>query len=71
MDVQKWSSDPWSVATCFINTTGYKGKQSAKDIDCSGLLSLCINNINIENMLGKDIINGENDAFTKVNIVSK
>ncbi|XP_060595403.1 uncharacterized protein LOC132749599 isoform X2 [Ruditapes philippinarum] len=64
-DVQNWSSDPWSVATCFINTTGYKGKQSAKDVDCSGLLSMCINNIYIENMLGKDIIDGEKDAFTK------
>ncbi|XP_060601960.1 uncharacterized protein LOC132755172 [Ruditapes philippinarum] len=64
-DVQKWSSDPWSVATCFINTTGYKGKQSAKEVDCSGLLSMCINNINIEIMLGEVIIDGKVDAFSQ------
>ncbi|XP_060559582.1 uncharacterized protein LOC132719749 [Ruditapes philippinarum] len=64
-DVQKWSSDPWSVATCFINTTGYKGKQSATDIDCSGLLSMCINNIDIEMMLGEVIIDGKTDAFAQ------
>jgi hypothetical protein len=67
-DVQKWSSDPWSVATCFINTTGYKGKQSAKEVDCSGLLSMCINNIDIEIMLGAVIIDGKVDAFSQVNI---
>jgi hypothetical protein len=65
-DIQKWSSDAWSVATCFVNTTGYKGKQSAKDVDCSGLLSMCINNIDIEMMLGEVIIDGKIDAFTKV-----
>jgi hypothetical protein len=66
-DVQKWGSDPWSVATCFINTTGYKDKQSAKEVDCTGLLSLCINNIFIETMLGKVTIDGTSDAFAKVN----
>ncbi|XP_060572703.1 uncharacterized protein LOC132730737 isoform X3 [Ruditapes philippinarum] len=61
-DIQKWSSDPWSVATCFINTSGYKDKQSAKDVDCSGLLSLCINNIYIDMLLGEVII----DPFAQV-----
>jgi hypothetical protein len=65
-DVQKWSSDPWSIARCFINTTGYKGKQSAKETDCSGLLSMCINNIDIEMMLGEGIIDGKIDAFAQV-----
>ncbi|XP_060555731.1 uncharacterized protein LOC132716464 [Ruditapes philippinarum] len=64
-DIKKWSSDPWSVATCFINTTGYKGKQSAKEIDCSGLLSMCINNIDIEMMLGEVTIDGKIDAFAQ------
>ncbi|XP_060551221.1 uncharacterized protein LOC132712805 [Ruditapes philippinarum] len=64
-DIQKWSSDAWSVATCFVNTTGYKGKQSAKDVDCSGLLSMCINNIDIEIMLGGVTIDGKIDAFAK------
>ncbi|XP_060570734.1 uncharacterized protein LOC132729014 [Ruditapes philippinarum] len=64
-DVQRWSSDPWIVATCFINTPGYKGKQSAKEVDCSGLLSLCINSMFIEMMLGKVIIDGKRDAFAQ------
>ncbi|XP_060583146.1 uncharacterized protein LOC132739440 [Ruditapes philippinarum] len=64
-DVQKWSNDPWSIATCFINSTGYKGKQSAKEVDCSGLLSMCINNIYIEIMLGGVTIDGKKDAFSK------
>ncbi|XP_060565435.1 uncharacterized protein LOC132724573 [Ruditapes philippinarum] len=64
-DIQKWSSDPWSVATCFIYTTGYKGKQSAKEVDCSGLLSMCMNNIDIEIMLGEVYIDGCTDAFAK------
>ncbi|XP_060572320.1 uncharacterized protein LOC132730417 [Ruditapes philippinarum] len=64
-DIQKWSSDAWSVATCFVNTTGYKCKRSAKEVDCAGLLSMCINNIDIEIMLGEVIIDGKVDAFTK------
>jgi hypothetical protein len=70
-DVRKWSSDPWSVATCFINTTGYISKKSAKDVDCSGLLSLFINNVFIEMMLGEDIINGKSDAFSQVYMFGK
>ncbi|XP_053387325.1 uncharacterized protein LOC123541673 [Mercenaria mercenaria] len=42
--LDRWSYDPWSVATCYINTKGYKGKGSSKEIDCAGLLSLFINN---------------------------
>ncbi|XP_053387588.1 uncharacterized protein LOC128551144 isoform X2 [Mercenaria mercenaria] len=42
--LDRWSSDPWSVATCYINTKGYKEKRSSKEIDCAGLLSLFINN---------------------------
>ncbi|XP_060551480.1 uncharacterized protein LOC132713050 isoform X1 [Ruditapes philippinarum] len=64
-DIQKWSSDAWSVGTCFVNTPGYKGKQSAKELDCSGLLSMCINNTDIEKMLGGVTIDGTIDAFAK------
>ncbi|XP_060584151.1 uncharacterized protein LOC132740288 [Ruditapes philippinarum] len=64
-DIQKWSSDAWSVATCFVSTTGYKCKRSAKEVDCSGLLSMCINNIDIEIMLGGVTIDGKIDAFAK------
>ncbi|XP_053390281.1 uncharacterized protein LOC128553188 [Mercenaria mercenaria] len=42
--LDRWSYDPWSVATCYINTKGYKEKGSSKEIDCAGLLSLFINN---------------------------
>ncbi|XP_053390284.1 uncharacterized protein LOC128546240 [Mercenaria mercenaria] len=42
--LDRWSSDHWSVATCYINTKGYKGKRSSKEIDCAGLLSLFVNN---------------------------
>ncbi|XP_053390279.1 uncharacterized protein LOC128553186 [Mercenaria mercenaria] len=42
--LERWSYDPWSVATCYINTKGYKGKGSSKEIDCAGLLCLFINN---------------------------
>ncbi|XP_053401788.1 uncharacterized protein LOC128557728 [Mercenaria mercenaria] len=42
--VEKWGKDAWSVATCFINTAGYEGRTSATDIDCSGILSMLINN---------------------------
>ncbi|XP_053395789.1 uncharacterized protein LOC123524791 [Mercenaria mercenaria] len=62
-DIQSWGIDPWSVATCYISTTGYKGKPSAKDVDCSGLLSLLINNNFIHRSLGDVEINGETDLF--------
>jgi hypothetical protein len=65
-DVQKWNIEPWSVATCFVNTTGYKDKQSAKEVDCLGLLSLFINNIYIVKKLGEINIDGKNDAFAQV-----
>ncbi|XP_053389221.1 uncharacterized protein LOC128552215, partial [Mercenaria mercenaria] len=62
-DIQSWGTDPWSVATCYINTTGYRGKLSAKEVDCSGLLSLLINNTFIHRSLGDVEINGETDLF--------
>ncbi|XP_045159431.1 uncharacterized protein LOC123524897 isoform X2 [Mercenaria mercenaria] len=62
-DIHKWGSDPWSVATCYISTTGYKDKRSAKKIDCAGLLSLFINNTFFERSLGSVEINGETDLF--------
>ncbi|XP_053395660.1 uncharacterized protein LOC123525798 [Mercenaria mercenaria] len=62
-DIHKWGSDPWSVATCYISTTGYKDKKSAKEIDCAGLLTLFINNTFFERSLGSVEINGETDLF--------
>ncbi|XP_053389664.1 uncharacterized protein LOC128552648, partial [Mercenaria mercenaria] len=62
-DIQTWSSDPWSVATCYINTPGYKGKPSAKDVDCAGLLSIFINNTFFHKSLGNVKIDGKTDLF--------
>ncbi|XP_053395202.1 uncharacterized protein LOC123524103 isoform X2 [Mercenaria mercenaria] len=62
-DVQNWGRDPWSVATCYISTTGYQGRMTAKEVDCSGLLSLFINNRFINRSLGDVGINGETDLF--------
>ncbi|XP_053383115.1 uncharacterized protein LOC128549728 isoform X3 [Mercenaria mercenaria] len=62
-DIQNWSSEPWSVATCYISTTGYKGKTSAKEIDCTGLLSLFINDLFFHRSLGDVYIDGEKDLF--------
>ncbi|XP_053383112.1 uncharacterized protein LOC128549727 [Mercenaria mercenaria] len=62
-DIQNWSSEPWSVATCYISTTGYKGKTSAKEIDCAGLLSLFMNDLFVHTSLGDVYIDGEKDLF--------
>ncbi|XP_053395788.1 obscurin-like [Mercenaria mercenaria] len=62
-DIPSWGTDPWSVATCYISTTGYRGKPSANEIDCSGLLSMLINNTFIHRILGDVEINGETDLF--------
>ncbi|WAR11951.1 hypothetical protein MAR_026131 [Mya arenaria] len=43
-DCQSWVNDYWSVAKCYLSTTGYASSTSAADMDCTGLLSLCINN---------------------------
>ncbi|XP_045195203.2 uncharacterized protein LOC123550852 [Mercenaria mercenaria] len=56
--IQNWSSkDPWNLALCYINTLGYTGKGSAKEIDCAGLLSIFINNKYFNASLGNvDIV---------------
>ncbi|XP_053395679.1 uncharacterized protein LOC123524789 [Mercenaria mercenaria] len=64
-DIQKWSSDPWSVATCYINTAGYSGRSSAKQIDCAGVLSLFINNCFFERSLDETDLNDKTDLFKK------
>ncbi|XP_060564704.1 uncharacterized protein LOC132723913 [Ruditapes philippinarum] len=48
--MDKWKTDSWSIAACyisntaFIHTSEYKRKQSAKDLDCAELLCLFVNN---------------------------
>ncbi|XP_045195206.2 uncharacterized protein LOC123550854 isoform X2 [Mercenaria mercenaria] len=65
-DIQKWSSsEHWSLATCFISTPGYKGKTSAKEVDCAGLLSIFINNKVFSSDLGDIGIDGQTDCFKK------
>ncbi|XP_060597506.1 uncharacterized protein LOC132751360 [Ruditapes philippinarum] len=41
--VQKWCTDEWEVAKCYINAPGYASKSNASEIDCTGLLHLFIN----------------------------
>ncbi|XP_053386992.1 uncharacterized protein LOC123541808 [Mercenaria mercenaria] len=54
--IENWSTSPWSIATTYINTEGYVGKSSAKEIDCSGLLSIFANNMNCSKYVSlKDI----------------
>ncbi|XP_053395917.1 uncharacterized protein LOC123523486 [Mercenaria mercenaria] len=67
-NIQKWSSDPWSVATCYISTPGYEDRKSAKEVDCAGLLSIFINNIFFHRSLGDVEIDGETDLFKKVHV---
>ncbi|XP_060590932.1 titin-like [Ruditapes philippinarum] len=46
----KWSTDPWSIAACYISntnstyTSGSEHKKSSKDLECAELLSLFVNN---------------------------
>ncbi|XP_053389887.1 uncharacterized protein LOC128552849 isoform X2 [Mercenaria mercenaria] len=43
-DIQKWCSDPWSIAKCFISTSGYACK-NISNIDITGILQLIYNNM--------------------------
>jgi hypothetical protein len=59
-DIQKWCTEPWEVAKCFINAPGYSDKTKAADIDISGLLLVFINNTNLHShlacsMAGKNV----------------
>ncbi|XP_053389255.1 uncharacterized protein LOC128552251, partial [Mercenaria mercenaria] len=64
-DIQKWSSDPWSVGACNIHTAGYNNRSSAKQIDCAGVLSLFINNCFFERSLDETDLNDKTDLFKK------
>ena len=60
----KWTSDPWEIAKCFLSTDGYTNCHSATDTDCSGILSIFINLKPIGDklkLLGG--IDGTNDIF--------
>ncbi|XP_045156559.2 uncharacterized protein LOC123523037 [Mercenaria mercenaria] len=46
-DPNRWYSDHWSLAQCFVASTGYADKNSAAKTDVGGLLSVVINNIDI------------------------
>ncbi|XP_053402116.1 uncharacterized protein LOC128546095 [Mercenaria mercenaria] len=58
IDIQKWCSDPWEMAKCFINAPGYADKSTADDIDIAGLLHVFINNIGHKTHLSDKINNG-------------
>jgi hypothetical protein len=64
-DIQKWCSEPWEVAKCFINAPGYADKRNATDIDISGLLHVFINNKKLHSHLACSMAVRSN-IFTKV-----
>ncbi|XP_053388338.1 trichohyalin-like isoform X2 [Mercenaria mercenaria] len=61
---QKWCTEPWAVAKCFINVPGYEQKKSADEFDCSGFLHLLSNNLEFHQHI-KCVISG-NDVFSRV-----
>ena len=63
-DVTKWCSSPWEIAKCFM-ANGYSGKMSAKETDCTGILSVLINCLSLQNTLTTRI-NPPNDIISKV-----
>ena len=66
----KWTSDPWEIAKCFLSTDGYTNCHSATDVDCSGLLSIFINLKPIGDKLKLVCaIDGKSDILSKVNIL--
>ena len=66
---KKWTSDPCEIAKCFLSTDGYSICHGAKDIDCSGLLSIFINLKPVGDKLKLICaIDGGNDIFTQVHI---
>lgn len=40
-DINKWGTDYWEVAKCYIYTKGYKQKSSSQQTDVTGLLNIC------------------------------
>ncbi|XP_053402213.1 uncharacterized protein LOC123548696 [Mercenaria mercenaria] len=63
-DTQKWCTDPWEIAKCFINAPGYSDKTKAADIDTPGLLHVFINNINLQSRFSDNI--NRSDTFRKI-----
>ncbi|XP_060554073.1 uncharacterized protein LOC132715107 [Ruditapes philippinarum] len=64
-DIQKWCSEPWEVAKCYIIAPGYSDKTNAADIDISGLLHVFINNINLHSHITCSMT-GTSNIFIKV-----
>ncbi|XP_053402833.1 uncharacterized protein LOC123550398 [Mercenaria mercenaria] len=69
-DMQKWCSDPWEIAKCFIKPPGYSDKSGADNIDISGLLHVFINNISHKTHLSDSsddiflkLLQGRNELF--------
>ncbi|XP_052786949.1 uncharacterized protein LOC128222124 isoform X1 [Mya arenaria] len=45
--VELWSTNSFEFLKCYISTPGYKNKISLSQIDASGLLSICLNNMGL------------------------
>jgi hypothetical protein len=67
-DIQKWCTEPWEFAKCFIIAPGYSDKTKAVDIDISDLLHIFINYTNLHSHLACSMT-GRN-IFIKVHITS-
>ncbi|XP_045212775.2 uncharacterized protein LOC123563809 [Mercenaria mercenaria] len=78
-DPQKWHANHISIGACFINTPGYKLKRSITEIDCSGILSIMINNKLFDQILGggnaancsddlKKALDARNEIFHEPNL---
>ncbi|XP_053383171.1 uncharacterized protein LOC123541325 [Mercenaria mercenaria] len=63
-NTEKWCTDPWSIAKCFISAPGYDQKITAADIDCTGILHIIINNQYFHNHIMQSI--DGSDLFSKV-----
>ena len=63
-DAAKWCTDPWELAKVFMSP-GYEDKNTARDTDCSGLLSVCINGTFVRHAVTIDTAN-KTDLFHQV-----
>lgn len=63
-NVSEWYNNCWEIAKCCIPRPGYIKKKSAIETNCVGLLSIVINNTEIQNHL-QCIVNEKTDIFTK------
>ena len=67
-DSRLWTSDPWSIAKCFIN--GYDLNTSAAGTDCIGLLHMIRNNRYFQNHISSNLT-GTSNVFKVSCVLNK